>query len=130
MNAVVGERRTDLDMLKNYGSKWAVLASMRLDMAKQGIRVGRDLDEHFRLARIKILSGCFSPCEVGCALSRIEGQLISIGYPLGEGYLQQWSDLLAQTARGQIDLHQAGKIPALKPFEMDCTFLACGCAQG
>ena len=117
-----------LEMLKKFGTRWAVLAAMRLDMGSRGIRIGTETDEQLKLARVQVLSGCFSPCEVGCSLSKVEGQLISTGYSLGGEYLRPWSELLAQAMRGEIDPNRIAEIPALKPVEMDCKFLGCRCA--
>ena len=116
-------REISLEMLKKFGTRWAVLAAMRLDMASQGIRIGAETDEQLKLARVQILSGCFSPCEVGCSLSKIEGQLISSGFSLGGEYLRPWSELLAQAMRGEIDPDRIGEIQALRPVEMDCRFM-------
>jgi len=121
-------RAVSMEMLKNFGTRWAVLAAMRLDMASRGIRIEGETDEQLKLARVQVLSGCFSPCEVGCSLSKVEGQLISIGSSLGGEYLRPWSELLAQAMRGEIDPQRIAEIPALKPVEMDCKFLACRCA--
>jgi hypothetical protein len=130
MEPVEEARQVSLDMLKKYGTKWAVLAAMRLDMASRGIRIGGEADEQLKLARVQILSGCFSPCEVGCSLSKLEGQLISsIGSTQCGDYLRPWSDLLARAMRGEIDHERLADIPALKPVEMDCKFLACRCAD-
>ena len=133
MDTVQDERGFSLDMLKKYGTQWAVLAAMRLDMASRGIRIGSEVDEQLKMARVQILSGCFSPCEVGCSLSKLEGHLISSigssGSSLNEEYLRPWSDLLAQAMRGEIDPSRVAEIPALKPVEMDCKFLACRCAD-
>lgn len=123
-------REISLEMLKKFGTRWAVLAAMRLDMGSRGITIGGETDEQLKLARVQILSGCFSPCEVGCSLSKLEGQLISsVGSSLGEEYFRPWSDLLAQAMRGEIDPSRTAEIPALKPVEMDCKFLACRCAD-
>jgi hypothetical protein len=128
MEGIQEERGVRLEMLKKFGTRWAVLAAMRLDVTRKGIRVGSEIDEQLKLARLQILSGCFSPCEVGCSLSKVEGQLVSSGSSLGGEYVREWSDLLAQAMRGEIDPHRIAEIPALKPVEMDCKFLACRCA--
>ena len=128
MEGIQEARGLSLEMLKKFGTRWAVLAAMRLDMASQGIRIGAETDEQLKLARVQILSGCFSPCEVGCSLSKIEGQLISSGFSLGGEYLRPWSELLAQAMRGEIDPDRIGEIPALRPVEMDCRFMGCRCA--
>ncbi len=129
MEEVQEARSVSLEMLKKFGTRWAVLAAMRLDMTSRGFKVERETDEQLKLARLQISSGCFSPCEVGCTLSKVEGQLIStIGStPCGD-YLRPWSDLLARAMRGEIDPQRLADIPALKPVEMDCKFLACHCA--
>ena len=130
MEKIQDARSVSMDMLKKYGTQWAVLAAMRLDMASRGIRIGSEVDDQLKMARVQILSGCFSPCEVGCSLSRLEGQLISsIGSSLSEEYLRPWSDLSAQAMRGEIDPSRVAEIPALKPVETDCKFLACRCAD-
>ena len=129
MEPIQEERRVSLEMLKKCGTRWAVLAAMRLDMASQGFRIESEVDEQLKLARVQILSGCFSPCEVTCSLSKLEAQLISsIGSTLCGDYLRPWSDLLARAMRGEIDPERLADIPALKPVEMDCKFLACRCA--
>jgi hypothetical protein len=128
MSVELQERQVGQEALRKFGARWAVLTAMRLDMAKQGIEVGLDVDEQLSFARMKILSGCFSPCEVACTLSKIEGRFVSKGFTLGTKYLQDWSDLLAQAMRGEIDPRRVVEIPALRPVEMDCRFLACGCS--
>jgi hypothetical protein len=129
MEGIQDARGLSLDMLKKFGTRWAVLAAMRLDMASRGITIGSEMDEQLKLARVQVLSGCFSPCEVGCSLSKVEGYLISIGSSLGGQYVREWSELLAQAMRGEIDPNRVAEIPALKPVAMDCKFLACRCAD-
>ena len=61
-----------LQMLKRFGAKWAVLAAMRADMVKKGIEVAGEVVTELQTARLKIVSGCFSTCEVACTLSLME----------------------------------------------------------
>ena len=129
MEGIQEARGISFELLKKFGTRWAVLAAMRLDMASRGITIGGETDEQLKLARVQVLSGCFSPCEVGCSLSKVEGQLISIGSSLGGEYIREWSELLAQAMRGEIDPNRIAEIPALKPVAMDCKFLACRCAD-
>jgi len=128
MNTMQEERRVEFEVLTKMGARWAVLAAMSLDMAKRGTRIAPEVDEQLKLARVKILSGCFSPCEVSCTLGKIEGHLASLAFSLGEVYWRDWSALLAQAMQGQIDLQRVGEIPALKPIENDCTFKGCSCS--
>jgi hypothetical protein len=121
------ERRVSFEQLKKFGMKWAVLAAMRLDVGNQGVGVPADVDGRLKLARMKILSGCFSPCEVGCELSKIEAQLVSVGAALGEQCLRPWFELLGQAMQGILDPARIDDIPALRPVATDCQYLACHC---
>jgi len=128
MNSLQEERRVDFEVLAKWGARWAVLAAMSLDMAKRGIRIAPEIDEQLKLARVKVVSGCFSPSEVGCALGKIEGQLVALACSLGQEYWMDWSALLAQAMQGQLDLRRVAEIPALKPIENDCAFGPCNCS--
>lgn len=123
------ERRVGFELLKKYGMKWAVLAALVIDLGRRGVRVAADINEQLKLTRMKILSGCFSPCEVGCTFGKLEGQLVAIGSSLGEDYLRPWFDLLGRAMEGKIDPGRISDIPALEPVANDCTLLACRCGE-
>jgi hypothetical protein len=123
------DRAVSFDLLKKYGMKWVVLAAWVIDLGKRGIRVPSDVNEELKVARMKIMSGCFSPCEIACAFGKLEGQLIALGASLGEDYLRPWSDLLGQAMEGRIDPGRVSEIPALEPIANDCKWLACRCGE-
>jgi len=123
------ERRVSSEWLKKFGAKWAVLAAMVVDCGNREARIPPDVHDQLRLARMKIASGCFSPCEVGCTLEKVEGQLISIGSSLGEDYLRPWFDLLGQAMEGRIDPRRISEIPALASVANHCKLLACPCGE-
>jgi len=123
------DREVSLDLLKKYGMKWAVLAAWVIDLGKRGVRVPSAVNEQLKVARMKIMSGCFSPCEIACAFGQLEGQLIALGASLGEDYLRPWSDLLGQAMEGRIDPGRVSEIPALEPIANDCKWLACRCGE-
>ena len=129
--AAVGrdERRVSSEWLKKFGAKWAVLAAMGGDCGNRGARIPPDVHDQLRLAQVKIASGRFSPCEIGCALEKVEGKLISIGSSLGEDYLRPWFDLLGQAMEGRIDPRRMSDIPALASIANECKFLACHCDE-
>ncbi len=120
-------RKVSFELLKKYGMRWAVLTAMGLDLVKYGIRLSPAVHEQLKLARMQIMSGCFSPCEVGCVLGQIEGQLVAAAASVGEDYVRQWFDLLGRAMQGLLDLHRVADIPALQPVATDCQFLACHC---
>jgi hypothetical protein len=123
------ERRVGFELLKKYGMKWAVLAALVIDLGKRGVRIAPETNEQLKLARMKIMSGCFSPCEVGCEFAKLEGQLIALGSSLGEAYLRPWSDLLGRAMEGRIEPGRVSDIPALEPVANDCKLLACRCGE-
>ena len=123
------DREVGFDLLKKYGMKWAVLAAWVIDLGKRGVRVPSAVNEQLKVARMKIMSGCFSPCEIACAFGQLEGQLIALGASLGEDYLRPWSDLLGQAMEGRIDPRRVSEIPALEPIANDCKWLACRCGE-
>ena len=123
------DREVSFDLLKKYGMKWAVLAAWVIDLGRRGVRVPSAVNEELKVARMKIMSGCFSPCEIACAFGQLEGQLIALGASLGEDYLRPWSDLLGQAMEGRIDPRRVSEIPALEPIANDCKWLACRCGE-
>ncbi len=123
------DREVSFDLLKKYGMKWAVLAAWVIDLGRRGVRVPSSVNEELMVSRMKIMSGCFSPCDIACAFGQLEGQLIALGASLGEDYLRPWSDLLGQAMEGRIDPGRVSEIPALEPIANDCKWLACRCGE-
>ena len=123
------DREVSFELLKRFGMKWAVVAALVVDLGKRGVRVPSAVNEDLKVARMKIMSGCFSPCEIGCEFGKLEGQLIALGASLGEDYLRPWSDLLGQAMEGRIDPRRVSEIPALQPIANDCKWLACRCGE-
>jgi hypothetical protein len=116
-------------MLRRFGAKWAVLAAMAADMAKKGIDVLGDVVGELQTARVKIASGCYSPCEAACDLAHIESQLSSRCDLLPPHEFQEWCDLLAEAMQGKLDYQRIRGIAALEPIRNDCGFLSCGCSS-
>ncbi len=123
------EQKANLEWLRKFGMKWAVLAALVSDLRKRGIRVPPEVNEQIKLARMQIMSGCFAVCEVGCTLGKLEGQLVAIGSSAGEDYLRPWSDLLGRAMEGRLDPGRVSDIPALEPVVNECKLLACRCGE-
>jgi len=121
------KQESSYELLKKYGSRWAILTAMSMDLAKKGIQLPHDFNSILEVTRIEITSGCYSSCEIDCTLNKVEGQLISSGSSFGETYLDPWMDLLAKAMQGKLDYKKIIKIPALKPVENSCGFLNCSC---
>jgi hypothetical protein len=121
------EEKVTIELLKKYGVKWAVLAAMVINLRKKGANISFDTSNEIEVSHVKISSGCFSPCDVNCDLSNIEGNLVSMGVNYGEEYMTQWFDLLGKAMSGELDPSQISEIPLLKPIESRCGFLDCTC---
>ena len=107
----------------------SVLTAMSLAIHKKGISLPPDINEKLKTARVKIVSGCVSPCEANCALAEAECRLFSQGPALGDEEFMMWSDLLGEAAQGKLDYARIQRIPALEPIRQDCGFLGCACGQ-
>lgn len=120
-------REITYELLKKYGSRWAILAAMSMDISKRGIQLSNDIKAALEITRIEITSGCYSTCEIDCTLNKVEGELVSSGSSFGEAYLDPWLDLLARAMQGPLDYEQLIAIPVLRPVETSCGFLKCSC---
>ncbi len=123
------ERAVAFDVLRRFGGKWAVLAAMSLSMSRRGIALPPEVQEKLKMARVKIGSGCFSPCEAACALAEVEGRLFSQCHRIDDQEFMTWSDLLGEAMQGKLDYDRIVGIPALAPVKNDCRFLGCRCAE-
>ncbi len=119
----------EFEMLRRLGGKWAVLVAMSMAIARKGFNLPPDVAERLKIARVKIGSGCFSPCEASCALAEAESRIFSQGSILGDEEFMMWSDLLGEAAQGKLDYERIQRIPALDPIKSDCRFLGCTCSE-
>ena len=119
----------EFEIVRRLGGRWAVLTAMSLAMTKKGIPLPAEINEKLKIARVKIVSGCVSPCEANCALAEAESWLFSQGPALGDEEFMMWSDLLGEAAQGKLDHARIQLIPALEPIHQDCRFLGCTCGQ-
>ena len=129
MNYAKDASSIELDILRRLGGRWAVLTAMSRAMHKKGIPLPPDINERLKTARVKIVSGCVSPCEANCLLAEAESRLFSQGPALGDDEFMMWSDLLGDAAQGKLDHERIQMIPALEPIHQDCKFLGCTCRQ-
>lgn len=119
----------EFEMLRRLGGKWAVLTAMSLALHRKGANLPPDIGEKLKMARVKIGSGCFSPCEANCALSEVESLLFNHAPQFDDEEFMLWSDLLGAAAQGHLDYARICTIPALEPVHQDCRFLGCSCGK-
>lgn len=118
----------EFEMLKKLGARWAVLTAMATIMLHKRLRMPVEVIEALKTARIKISSGCFSPCEITCDLSKAEGGIFAQCHLLDSEEAEYWSNLLAEAMQGKLDYERIQGIPALSPVRSDCEFLRCRCS--
>ena len=119
--------RASLDILKKYGARWSVLTAMRQDLIKRGVSLPAEVASELDLAAIKIKSGCYSPCEVGCSLAKVEALLVPVACSVGEDHVNHWLTLLGNAMQDGFDRGSIGGLPPLQPVESKCPMFPCNC---
>jgi len=87
---------TQTALLKKYAVRWAILAAWYDDLARRKATLPERCASGLSESRIKIASGCFSACNVGCVLSDVEGDLVSADASMDESKANTWIDLLGK----------------------------------
>ena len=114
-------------VLKQYGLRWAVLAGWRDALNLRKVSLPADIDQLLERARVKIASGCFSVCDVGCELSQLEGILTSADASTDHNWVDFWIDLLASSMKDAGATERILKIPAIKARYSNCGLSICRC---
>ena len=112
-------------VVRQYALRWAVLAAWRDALAERSVAVGDVVDPGLKRVRVKIASGCFSACEIGCDLSPIEAALTSSDASSSGTSVDYWLDLLGHAMRAEAD--RLFKVPAVKFRFADCGVPGCRC---
>jgi hypothetical protein len=113
--------------LKQYGLRWSVLAAWMDALRLRQVPLPQELDRLLENARIKIASGCFSVCEVGCDLSQLEAALTSIDASSHHNWVDFWLDMLANSMAENAETERILKVPAIRARYSNCGITACRC---
>jgi hypothetical protein len=114
-------------VLKQYGLRWAVLAGWRDALQLRHVAMSPDIDRLLENARIKIASGCFSVCTVGCDLSELEAALTSADASSGHNWVDFWVDMLGHYMANDVETERILKIPAVRARYNNCGLSVCRC---
>ena len=114
-------------VLKQYGLRWAVLAGWRDALQLRHVELPLEIDQLLENARIKIASGCFSACAVGCDLSELEAALTSTDASSGHNWVDFWVDMLGHSMAGDAETERILKIPAVRARYNNCGLSVCRC---
>ena len=119
--------KAEIETLQKYGVRWAVLAAWADELEKRGIEIDQDTKKRLDASRVKIASGCFSSCEVGCDLGAVEGALVSRGASNPGDATSFWIELLGRTMEEDGEIDQLLRIPAVRFQYTACGFGPCRC---
>jgi hypothetical protein len=114
-------------VMQQYALRWSVLAAWRDALVQRRLPLGDPVETALTRARIKIASGCFSTCEVGCDLSIVEAALVSADASQGDASVDFWLGLLGRSMTGEVDALL--KVPAVRFRFADCGVPGCRCAS-
>ncbi len=121
------QTRAEISALQRYGLRWAVLAAWAGELEQQGVSIGGEARKRLDACRVKIASGCFSACEVGCDLGVIEGELISRAASGASDTVDSWTTLIGQAMDKTAKIEKLLRIPTVRFQYMHCGFQACRC---
>lgn len=114
-------------VVRQYALRWAVLAAWRDALVERQIPGITSVDLGLKRVRIKIASGCFSACEIGCDLSPVEAALTSTDASSSSNSVDFWLDLLGHAMRSESE--RLFKVPAVKFRFADCGVPGCRCGS-
>jgi hypothetical protein len=69
--------QVEISVLKRFGLRISILEAWEGILRAKGVAIPSDVPKTLASARVKVSSGCFTACDVGCELRRVEGNLIS-----------------------------------------------------
>jgi hypothetical protein len=121
--------RAEISTLEKYGLRWAVLAAWADELEKRRVELDADTRKRLEASRVKISSGCFSSCEVGCDLGAIEGSLVSRGASSLSDSTTFWIELLGRAMEESGEIEQLLRIPAVRFRYSSCGFGPCRCGN-
>lgn len=121
--------REEVTTLRKMGLRWAVLASWYGDLRDRGVRIEPGICTLLETVRVKISSGCFSSCEVGCDLTHVERSLMSADASSSTVSVEYWIELLAKCMADEIHAPALLQIPAVRFHYADCGLRPCKCDE-
>jgi len=117
----------EVSVLRKFGLRWSILAAWRDALELRRVALPPETDRALEMARVKLASGCFSACTVGCDLNVIEGALTSADASSHHNWVDFWLDLLGHSMRAEEEAGQILRIPAVKARYQSCGITGCQC---
>jgi hypothetical protein len=118
---------SDEAVLAQYGLRWAVLAGWRDALQLRQVPLPTETDRLLESARVKLASGCFATCEVGCDLTQLEATLTALDASTQHNWVDFWVELLGRSMSDSAEIELILKIPAIKARYLNCGLKGCRC---
>lgn len=120
-------RRTEAEVLESFGLRWAVLSAWNDDLRSRGVAFDGELAGMLVGARVKIASGCFSSCEIGCDLARIEAALVSRSATFDPAGVDEWIETLSQVMTAPEGVKSRRWFKPVFVSDLGCGYRPCAC---
>lgn len=115
---------TEFAVLKKYALRWAILAAWDDELQGRGVATSTRCESRLEESRVKIASGCFGSCHIGCLLADIEAELVSADASTEDSKVDAWIELLGKAMN---DPEVALGLTAVKFRYSDCVAGGCAC---
>ena len=104
MGTIMREKdHVEISVLKRFGLRISILQAWEGSLRNKGVAIPSDVSKTLSNARVKVSSGCFTACDVGCERRRVEGNLVSAAGSLGEEATEPWLDMLGECMSEKTD---------------------------
>jgi hypothetical protein len=114
-------------VLRQFAMRWSVLAAWADALHLRRVPLPEEVASLLESARIKTASGCFSVCEVGCDLSRLEAELTTADSSTDHNWVDFWLDLLGHAMAEGEETERLLKVPAVRFHYANCGVKGCAC---
>ena len=120
-------KNIEVDVLRQFGSRQAVLVAWATRLRERGVPVAADIDRNLDDARVKLSSGCFPSCEIGCILNKAEAALISTDSSSPNEEVDHWMGLVCASMTENIDTEKLLNVVTVKVQDSACMPGRCQC---
>ena len=127
MNVVVERLENEKELLSKLGWKWAVMVSHIGMLHSSGDEISKNMVDQIRDSRVKLESGCYSPCEINCQLQEIESQIMTKLMVGPDTYDTDFFLYLISKAMSGTIKEEDLTLQAVRPVLSDCANLPCVC---
>ena len=121
------QHQAEVSVLEKFALRWSVLAAWYEQLVNLKLALPAHARDKLEEARIKLSSGCYSSCEVGCTLAEVEADLVSSDGSSSGGNVDFWLDLLGLTMSETVEVERLLRVSAVKIQYQSCGFARCKC---